>query len=261
MRFLPIILTVLVASACATVEPPYRGKLSDAMNVASDEYSDERHLEVPQSQPLRDTKSTELDQSEILESTSSFEESSGLSNSDHWEKSIMITRGSGRGLGYYQDQSYFTIRAGGENKQQIQSEIYLGVEGVSLNSGSSLYQSIDGNLNILFAGVGIKYLFQPYSEMVRPYLSLGAGGAYMFWSYRNAFTTSDGDLVTGDNLSGFTISTAVGVEIKPVSFLSMIIEANPKIYLWDEQTGWGFDNNEFDPLGLIGLTFGVSILF
>ena len=81
----------------------------------------------------------------------------------------------------------------------------------------------------------------------------------MFWSYRNAFTTSDGNTVTGDNLSGFTISTAAGIEYKPVPFLSIVFEANPKIHLWNERTGQGFDNDAFDSMGMIVFSVGVSL--
>jgi hypothetical protein len=257
--FFIIILITLTVSACATTEPPYRGKLSDAMEVASDDFKGERHLDVPESQPMLEPETEEPLNTELAVSSSTSVASNSQSESDDWKKNIMLSRGFGFVSGDYKDQHNWLIRMAGENNNMIQTGFYLGYEGVSLDAGSSLHQSVDGNLNILVAGVSLKRFFKPHSDKVRPYVSVGAGGAFMFWSYRNSFTISDGDTVSGDNLSGFTISTAAGIEFKPVPFLSIVLEANPKIHLWNERTGRGFDNDAFDPMGMIVFSVGVSL--
>ena len=257
-----ILLITLAASGCATVEPPYRGKLSDAMEVSSDEYKGERHLQAPESQPEIETKTDEALESKTTSTSSSLAASSGPAESEYWRKNVAVSKGFGSVAGSdYDDQTSWWIRAGGEDMERTRSELFLGAEQVSIASSSPLYQSIDGNLKILVAGVNLKHFYGPYSSSVRPYLSIGGGGAYMFWSYRNSFTTSDGATISGDNLTGLVVTTAAGIEFKPVDILSLVVEVNPKAYLWLNRTGKGFDNDEFDPMALIAVTAGVSIAF
>ena len=257
-----ILLLVMAASGCATVEPPYPGKLSDAMEVSSDEYKGERHLQAPESQPAVETETDEALESELTDTSSSPAAPSGPSEPEHWNKNIAVSKGFGSIAGSdYRDQTSWWIRAGGEDEESTRSEIFLGAEQVSLNSNSSLYQSVDGNLKMLVAGVNLKHFYRPYSGSVRPYLSFGGGGAYMFWSYRNSFTTSDGETISGDNLTGLIVTTAAGIEFKPVDILSFVLEVNPKAYLWMNRTGKGFDNDAFDPMAVIAVTAGVSIAF
>jgi len=258
----PLLLIMLAVGGCATVETPYRGKLSDAMEVSSDEYEGERHLQVPESQSAIETETDEDLETEPTDTSSSLAASNGPSESEHWNKNIAVSKGYGSVAGSdYGDQTSWWIRAGGEDEESTRSELFLGAEQVSIPSSSPLYQSIDGNLKLLVAGVNLKHFYGSYSNSVRPYLSIGGGGAYMFWSYRNSFTTSDGETISGDNLTGLIISTAAGIEFKPVEVVSFVIAVNPKLYLWMNRTGKGFDNDVFDPMALIAVTAGVSVAF
>jgi len=217
---------------------------------------------VPESQPAIETETDETLDSETTSTSSSLAASNGPSESDHWNKNIAVSKGFGSVAGSdYGDQTSWWILAGGEDMERTRSELFLGAEQVSITSGSPLFQSIDGNLKILVAGVNLKHFYGPYSSSVRPYLSIGGGGAYMFWNYRNSFTTSDGQTISGDNLTGLVISTAAGIEFKPVDIMSFVVEVNPKAYLWMNRTGKGFDNDEFDPMALIAVTAGVSVAF
>ena len=110
-----------------------------------------------------------------------------------------------------------------------------------------------------FAGISLKRFFKLHSDKMRLHVATGVGGAYMFRSYRNSFTISDGNTVSGDNLSGFTISTAGGIEFKPIPVLSIMLEANRIIHLWNERTGCGFDNDEFDSMGMMVFSVGISL--
>ncbi len=261
MRYFLLLSIVLLTAACATVETPHRGKLSDAMKVASDEHKGKRHLQVPEPQAAPQITTPQAATADTDSSTTTLAEPGESSSPDTWYKSVTLLRTKGRGFGDYDRQNGLTIRAGGEGEQGGQSEVYLGYESVSLKSRSSLQPSIDGNLLVLFAGIRLKHYFTPYSEKLRPYLAGGAGGAYMLWSYRNAFTTSEGDVIHSDTLRGFLISTAAGIEVKPLPALSVFAELNPKVYLWNEQTGRGFDNDQFDPLNAIALSLGLSLHF
>jgi len=261
-RSILMLLITLAVGGCATVESPYRGKLSDAMEVSSDEYEGERHLQVPESQPAIETETDEALEGEMTSTSSSLAASNGAAESGHWNKNVAVSKGFGSVAGSdYGDQTSWWVRAGGEDMENTRSELFLGAEQVSIASSSQLYQSVDGNLKILVAGVNLKHFYGPYSSPVRPYLSFGGGGAYMFWSYRNSFTTSDGETISGDNLTGLIISTAAGIEFKPVDIMSFVVEVNPKAYLWMNRTGKGFDNDEFDPMALIAVTVGVSVVF
>ena len=276
--YLITMLITLAVSACATTEPPYRGKLSDAMEVASDDYKGERHLEVPESEPETETVNepqTELvlepETQPVLEpqteplntepevSSSTSVASNSQSDSDESKLNIMLSRGSGRVAGDYGDQHNWLIRMGGEQNDMVPIEVYLGGESVSLNTDSSVHRSVDGDLNILVAGINLKRFFTHRFNTIRPYASAGIGATYMYWSYRNSFSTSDGSTISGDDLSAFTISTAVGIEFKPIPFLSITLEANPKIHLWDVRTGKGFDNDEFEPMTMIVFSVGISL--
>lgn len=259
------ILTALLAlalAACATVEPPDRGKLSRAMEVSSDEYQGTRQLQGPEGPPVTGSDADGEFEAESAEGSSVSAESSGPAEPKRWKRNVMLSSGFGSVLGGdYRKQNGWTIRAGGEDEDGTRSEIFAGVDQVSLHSGSPLHQSIDDDLTILLAGVNLKHFFAPDSQRLRPYASIGAGGAYMFWSYKNPFMTSGGEIVNGDNLTGLLLTTAAGIEFKPVDSVSLVIEANPKLYLWMDRTGRGFDNDTFDPVALIALTAGVSFAF
>jgi len=262
IRFLIFLLIILLASACTTVEPPYRGNLSDAMEVASDDYKGERRLAVPESQ-AGVVSDTDMDASlELVSSTPPAVAEKSQPEPKVWYKSIMISRGFGRAAGGdYQDHSSVQLSAAGEDEKSMQSEVYVGIEKISLLKSSSLYPSIKGDLDILTAGVKLKHYFKPRSEKIRPYLSGGAGGAYMFWSYRNPYMTANGDIINSDNLTGFTLFGATGIEYKPAVYMSVFAEVCPKIRLWNERTGKGYNNDEFNTMYLMAFSLGLSISF
>lgn len=262
IRFFIILLFMLTVSACATVEPPYRGKLSDAMEVAADDFNGDRRLPVPESRSSVESETDAAANLELMGSASPAVAETSQSDPEVWYRNIMISRGLGRAFGGdYQDHSSVQLSAAGENQQSMQYEVYVGYEEVSLRTNSSLYPSIKGNLDILTAGMKLKHYYKPHSERVRPYLSGGAGGAYMIWSYRNPFTTTNGDIINSDNLSGFTLRVAAGIEYKPVKFMSLFAEASPKIHLWNERTGKGYDNDEFNTMFLAAFSLGLSIAY
>lgn len=262
IRFCIIYPIILAVTACATVEPPDRGDLSDAMRVASDNYKGERVLTEPESSVIVESDTDAVVDLEVTGSASPAVAQTSRPELKVWYKSVMITRGFGRAAGGdYQDHSSVQLSLAGEDMVNTQSEVYVGAETVSLRKDSNLYPSIKGDLDVLTAGVKLKHYFKPRSEQIRPYLSGGAGGAYMYWSYRNPYMTSNGDLITSDNLTGFTLFGAAGVEFKPARFVSLFAEVSPKIRLWNERTGKGYNNNEFNTMYLMAYSFGLAISF
>lgn len=262
IRIFIILLIVLAASACTTIEPPYRGDLSDAMRVASDNYKGERRLEEPEYRPGVENETDVVVDLELASSAPTSVAETRRLESKVWYKSIMITRGLGRAAGGdYQDHRSVQFSLAGVDEGYTQSEVYVGAETVSLRKDSSLYPSVKGDLDVLTAGVKLKVYFKPRSAQIRPYFSGGAGGAYMFWRYRNPYMTSNGDLINGDNLTGFTLFGATGIEFKPARYVSLFAEVSPKIRLWNERTGKGYNNNEFNTMYLMAYSLGLAISF
>ena len=262
IRFFIILLIILATTACATVEPPDRGDLSDAMRVASDNYKGERRLTDPEPQFVVESDTDEIVELEMEGTSSTAAAVTSRPEPKVWYKSIMITRGFGRAAGGdYQDHRSVQFSMAGEDQVNTQSEVYVGAETVSLRKDSNLYPSVKGDLDVLTAGLKLKHYFRPRSEQIRPYLSGGAGGAYMFWRYRNPYMTSSGDFINGDSLTGFTLFGATGIEFKPARFISLFVEVSPKIRLWNERTGKGYNNNEFNTMYLMAYSLGLSLSF
>lgn len=262
LNLLIIGLCTLLSCACASVDRPERGNLSDAMELASDNHQGSRELQLdssaqaPETNLTADTSYNTLSETEYRESPEA-----NLDETQSWQKSVSVAREQGYGLGDYQQQRGLTLRFAGENEENLQTLFYLGYETIRLKHHSALSASVDGSLLNLHMGLGVKQYFSAYGNPLRPYLAGYAGASYLFWTYRNTISTSEGDSISSDGLSGLALSAAAGLEVKPVPWIGLYAELSPKLNFWDETSSQGFTNNAFDPLAVLALSLGTQINF
>ena len=252
----------LFVQSCASSNKNRSGKLSDAMEEASDEHKGERKVNT---QPDPDDEDEDND---IAYSVDAGGHSSSLvANDSLTADSTLIdvesnlnwfTLSGGTGLLKKDDffgLNHASLALGAYAAQRHYFEVYAGISWAPVQETSMLSESLDGGVTLLQIGAGYKFYATPRHTFLGLYLCAGLGYAYMRWSYKNPFEAmaydENGnelgmDTISGDGLSGFEMFAGLGVNLVQSKNFQLGAEVLPGLITWGGETSEGFNNDVFD---------------
>ncbi|MBM3326599.1 MAG: hypothetical protein FJY65_06425 [Calditrichaeota bacterium] len=239
-----------------------RGKLSDPMNKASDDYKGERvvrtrdSLVVPPESlwvwhnapghryPPPEPAPQRRPLTNVFYSIG-FNLSSGLLHGGDFYG----YRGGGLSYEMFGVDKRDDIRVNGEKEKPKGSRFDFNVKFASapLQETSRLNRSLTGGVGLFEIGGDADFFTTPYYTFMGHYFIVSLHYAYMGWSYRNAVRTEEGELIEGDALQGLDLGLGMGWNPMQMRYLHIGLEATTGIILWDTYTREGFENDVFKP--------------
>ncbi len=264
-----LMVSALFLQSCFGTSKNRRGKLSDAMEEASDEHKGERKVDT---EPDPDYEYEEPDyiigvagQTAALVADDSL--SADLAMVIEGPKSDWFTLAAGTGLLKEDDffgLNHFNLAIGTYPADKHYLSLSAGVSWAPVQETSLLNESIDGGVTLLQIGLGYKYYTTPRHTFMGLFLYAGLGYAYMRWSYKNPFQAMAYDeygdelgmeTIGSDGLSGFEIYTGLGLNLVQTEGFQMGAEVLPGLIVWGGETSEGFDNDVFDTFYYTKLRF------
>lgn len=249
------------------------GSLSDAMDKASDDYQGERKVKavVQREEPEYLTP----DDSHIKFETDGERPKQSPPLKDLWF-------GLQFGTGIVSTKSFYGVTSfaltGNQfisNKRSISFD--LGLEYSPLQTTRSLefdpqedriVKALDGGVITFFAGMNYRYYTTPKHTFIGNYFSAGGGVKSMFWSYKNPIEIREyndhgidigSETISSDQLWGFDLNAALGLNYIQFKHFSLGIEFNPGITVWGFNTYEGFSNDIFYPFWYFKTNFNLMI--
>lgn len=244
-----------------------RGKLSDAMEKASDDSEDRRVETEPDPdyyyeedeeeeeyyyQSVSDDSSEQYYQNLDDESMQPELMGTELESSPAWF-SIRGGTGTIKGKDYF-GLNHFNLAIGGFYIQKHRFEFNAGFAWAPIQQTSTLKQSLDGGVTLLNLGLNYKWFTTPIYTFLGQYFSFGFKYNYMFWSYKNPILADYYDdwgnkqgteEISNDGLSGFEFYTGIGFHILQVKGFQIGTEVDPGVIFWVWETNEGFENDVF----------------
>ena len=257
-----VIITALFLQSCVGTEKHRSGKLSDAMEEASDEHKGERKVNT-QPDPDDEDEDDDIDYSVGVGSHSS----SLVANDSLTADSALIdvesdlnwfTLSGGTGLLKKDDffgLNHASLALGAYAAQRHYFEVYVGISWAPVQETSMLSESLDGGVTLLQIGGGYKFYTTPRHTFLGLYLCAGLGYAYMRWSYKNPFEAMAYDengnelgmeTISGDGVSGFEMFAGLGINLIQSKNFQLGAEVLPGLITWGGETSEGFNNDIFD---------------
>lgn len=244
-----LLLLLFLCQACATGNKPSRGKLSNAMEKASDKYEGPRRIEVPDDDRYQHVPDER--RAKVKKRRSSRAD---LYQEDQDETGINPFGFSG-GVGFLKSDDFSEMfnlgLSAGTNDRNSRLELYLGGSWAGLDHTGELDASIDNGVFLYNIGFNYKRKVSDDPKWNTPYFLVGAAYQRMFWRYNNSLTTSGGDIITSDSLEGIEIHAGFGQNLLKVGGNNFGIEIVPAVIFWLPETTEGFDNDVFDPFVMI----------
>jgi len=261
--FLLLLLIAFFSNCASSSHHHRRGKLSDAMEKASDE-SEDREVDT-EPDPDPDYYYEEDDDEYIYQSfsddTLNQQQSSDmhpeimdtdLESSPAW---ISIKGGTGfiKGKDFF-GFNHFNLAAGTFPIPQHRVEFNAGFAWAPLQQTSTLKKSLDGGVTLLNLGLNYKWFTTPEHTFLGQYFSFGFKYNYMIWSYKNPILADYYDdwgnyegteEITGDGLSGFEFYSGIGFHVMQVKGFQIGTEVSPGVIFWVWETTEGFENDVF----------------
>jgi hypothetical protein len=260
-----LILSGLVLQGCFGTSKNRRGKLSDAMEEASDEHEGERRVDT---QPDPDDE----DDDEIyivdvvsepdgyVETDSAYYEPSPEQEVDIIEdtKNTWLTIAGGTGLLREEDfygLNHFNLALGTYLEERHYLELYAGLGSAPIQETSLLNESLDDGIVLFQLGLGYKFYTTPQHTFMGVYICAGLGYAYMRWSYKNPFEAMAYDeygnelgmeTISSDGVSGFEMYAGLGLNVVQTEKFQLGGEVLPGFIAWGGETSEGFDNDVFN---------------
>ncbi len=254
-----LIVSGLILQSCFGTSKHRRGKLSDAMEEASDEHKGKRKVDT---QP---DPEDEDDEPEYVVGVVSEPAALAAADSLSVDSATVIqgrklnwfTLAGGTGLLKEDDffgLNHFNLAIGAYLEEKHYLELAAGVSWAPVQETSLLSESLDGGVILLQLGLGYKYYTTPRHTFMGLYLCAGLGYTYMRWSYKNPFEAMAyneyGDAlgmetISSDGLSGFELYAGLGLNVVQTDGFQLGAEALPGLIAWGGETSEGFDNDVF----------------
>lgn len=260
---------------CSSTNETRRGKLSDAMDKASEENKEDRKVPTEPSHPTPVAEGA-VNSEETSPDTSSQpiperhedvrpESSQGKSLSPLW---VGLRFGGGTlKAGAFEAIGEFGILVGSYFGDRAYGEVWGFFSAASLTETASLNKSIKDGVAIFGIGIEGKYFLTPSYTFMGPYLLGGLNFSHMTWDYRKAITANTydnygnvirSDRITNDGLSGLDMFVGAGFHLFQFSGLHIGAEITPGLILWSNTTSEGFDNDVFNTFFYLKLRAHVS---
>jgi hypothetical protein len=282
MKFSPTLFLILLfmivflIQSCSGTSKNRRGKLSDAVEKASDDHDDNREVKT-EPDPNEDEDEDYEDLYYIEESVepSHYVENDSLTNEKLAKESgrnpwwLLVSGGTGflESTEFY-GLNHFNLGVGGYNQSGHHFlNLSAGFGWSPVQETSILNASLDGGINLLNIGLGYKYFVTSSHTLMGFYLSFGIHYNYMFWSYKNSIEAMAYDeygneigmeTISSDGLPGFEFYFGIGLNIIQSEGIQLGIEGSPGLILWLPETSEGFDNDVFGTFYYIKLKVVLS---
>lgn len=264
-----LIVSGLILQSCFGTSKHRRGKLSDAMEEASDEHKGKRKVDTQPDPEYED------DEPEYVVGVVSEPAALAAADSLSVDSAIVIqgrklnwfTLAGGTGLLKEDDffgLNHFNLAIGTYLEERHYLELAAGISWAPVQETSLLSESLDGGVTLLQLGLGYKYYTTPRHTFMGLYLCAGLGYTYMRWSYKNPFEAMTYDeygnalgmeTISSDGLSGFEIYAGLGLNFVQTEEFQLGAEALPGLIAWGGETSEGFDNDVFDTFYYTKLKF------
>ncbi len=266
-----IVIAIMVASilfqSCVSSSHNRRGKLSDAMDKASDD-SEDREIETePDPDPeyyyedeeheytyhsFNDDSSDQHYQNYEDETLQPEVIGTDIESSPAW---FSIRGGTGliKGKDYF-GLNHFNLAVAAFPVPQHRLEFNAGFAWAPIQQTSTLKQSLDGGVTLLNLGLNYNYYTTRQHTLLGQYFSFGFKYNYMIWSYKNPILADYYDdwgnhegteEISIDGLSGFEFYTGFGFHVLQVKGFQIGGEVSPGVIFWVWETTEGFENDVF----------------
>ena len=274
-----ILLLMNFFSSCFSTSHHRRGKLSDAMEKASDE-SEDREVDTEPDHEPEYYYEEEDDEEYVYQSFSDDTSTQGyeqrhpevidteLESSPTW---FSLKGGTGiiKGKNFF-GFNHFNIALGKFPIPQHRIEFNAGFALAPLQQTSILKKSLDGGVTLLNLGFNYKWFTTLQHTFMGQYFSFGLKYNYMIWKYKNpilADTYDEWGNVTGtekityDRLSGFEFYSGVGFHVLQVEAIQIGGEIAPGVIFWFGETSEGFENDVFSTFWYMKFKVLVNLKF
>ncbi len=263
-NLLLIIFLINFFTSCASSNHNRRGKLSDAMEKASDDNKKDREVETEPDPDYYEEEivfvahfgsedTLNLQQANLTDKKMQPEiMDTELETSSTW---FSIRGGTGiiKGKDFF-GLNHFNLAAGEFLMPQHRVEFNAGFAWAPIQYTSVLKQSLDGGVTLLNLGLNYKWFTTPEHTFLGQYFTFGFKYNYMIWSYKNPILADyyddwgnyEGtDEITGDGLSGFEFYSGIGFHVLQVKGFQIGTELSPGVIFWVWETTEGFENDVF----------------
>lgn len=263
--FILFLICGLLMCSCTSTSSHRRGKLSDAMEKASDDDKEDRVVDT-EPDPDDDYYDDEDTDDVFIDPTQPvyiISDDSSLADSNVVllaPRTTWLTMAGGSGLLKKDDfygLNHFNLALGVFVRQQHYLELTAGFGWAPVQEASLLNEALDGGIFLIHLGGAYRYYFTPSHTFMGFYLCAGMGYAYMHWSYKYPFEAMEYDeygdelgmdTISSDGLSGFELYTGLGINLVQSKQFQFGAEALPGMILWGGSTSEGFDNDVIDNL-------------
>lgn len=272
-RLLSAMLAAACLAGCFGSEPPQRGKLSEAVEKASDDNDGDRKVSTPPSRSSgdvddaisaigviaslfrRDTNDTPPQRTvRIVHSAQESTMPASPDTTSIFEGGwISITGGVGATPSdAFATASTFGAYLGGSVGERGRIDVFVGFDRLPIDETSALIRSLNDDLVVTRIGIQYRYMVTPPHTALGFYLVGGGGFSYMGWTYRNAITSGT-ESIGDDAIDGLELYTGVGVNFLQTSRVQLGLEALPGVTIWSSETKRGFENDVFEDLAFVRL--------
>ncbi len=197
----------LFFSGCAT-DGRHHGKLSDAIEAASDENDGDREVDNTHTHPI-DDNNYEQERIRVQETSPHGVAGTAREDSTTRAKSLPLIIGARVDQGLAGGEEFsgfnrFTIGVGARMSPRMVGFFHVGLGFLEMEKNSELRLSIDPDPVYLHVGAQVQYFFTPEHTLMGLYAHGGIDIGYMNWGYKNDIQV-DGDVISGDGLKGMDI--------------------------------------------------------
>lgn len=235
-----------------------RGKLSDAIEKASDDYPGERRTETFEVIPVSVDTSTVVasvgdpgkPQPAAEVTTDSIDEFEATPPSRHLWVGLNVAGGAVSSTDLYGLQSG-SLSIGGYIDRTKWLDFRLAYSHAPIQQTSELSQSLKGGVDILSLGADLKQFFTHPYTFIGAYFFGGASLQVMLWNYRNPIqvpTYRGYETISSDGQTGFDVHVGAGLVVGQSEPVHLTIELIPGLHVWAFRTFQGFENDIFGPL-------------
>ena len=252
-------LSVLIG--CGSTEESSRGKLSGAMDKASDKNKGDRKVE-PAEDPDKERDGSDAPAVAVAEGESQLVDTGAVNpmvpSGPHW---FGISPGYALvGGNQFESLAGASVSYAFHESENEWIQVTGGIHLAKLRPGSALRSSIDGDGTVADLGVEYRYFTTPQNSSIANYLFGGVCVALLGWKYRNAITASGEsgeEQISRDMVTGADLHVGTGFMVTPARGLRIAAEVIPGVMLWGEKTNEGFENDVFKAYVYLGVRLTV----
>ncbi len=255
-------LLMATIAGCSSSSETRRGKLSDAMEKASEENKGDRKVPTEPAQPTPvavGNVETRLNPTDTSVQSGPEQQKDITTDSLRERPSSRMWLGIRLGggtlkAGDFEGIGEFGVSAGSYISDRFYGEVWGFFSSSTLIETAALNKSIKDGVIITGIGLEGKYFLTPSYTFLGPYLLLGMNFSHMSWDYQNAITANKydnsgnvigTDRITSDALSGLDMFVGAGLHLFQFSGFHVGAELAPGLILWSNATSEGFDNDVF----------------